>query len=222
MSFQIEWVEILAIIAGPILAVQAQVQLDKIRRTKSTKTDIFKTLMATRATKIDPNHVQALNRIDLEFKDETVLEYLKQYKKKLNNSPKQPDKNSSNDEIQTYQSDQRSWEKECQDIFINLLESMSKILKYKFKKTDIEDGIYYPDGLARIEQENQMLRWTAINFFTGHNTAKFGIEHFPHIDEDKQIDPLDLKNAISFISKNGYIPVKVIHEVNQHDANKDK
>ncbi len=209
MDIKIEWVEILAIVSGPILAVQAQVWLDKVRKLKNTRTDIFKTLMATRATRINPSHVHALNSIDLEFNDKQILEHLKQYKKILTKVPASPEKNS-NEEIINFQSLQREWEKDCNSKFIDLLLSISNSLGYKFQKSDIEDGIYYPDGLARIDQENQMLRLTAINFFEGKNTAKFGIEYFPEVNEKNRINPLSLKKAIDLIAEEGCLPIKVV------------
>ena len=58
---------LIAIVGGPFLGIWAQGKLDEKRQAKERKLDIFKTLMATRATPLSPEHVRALNRIDLEF-----------------------------------------------------------------------------------------------------------------------------------------------------------
>ena len=62
-----EVLTILAVILGPILAVQAQKAIERWRERRNRKLWVFKTLMATRGSRLSPNHVQALNMIDLEF-----------------------------------------------------------------------------------------------------------------------------------------------------------
>ena len=57
----------MATIAGPILAVQAQKWLEKATERRKRKLDIFYVLMATRDARLSPEHVRALNQIDLEF-----------------------------------------------------------------------------------------------------------------------------------------------------------
>ena len=62
-----EWITILAIIAGPILAVQAQKIIEGVKERKERKIRLFHTLMETRAARLSGQHVSALNMIDLEF-----------------------------------------------------------------------------------------------------------------------------------------------------------
>jgi hypothetical protein len=64
-----EILTIFAIIIGPIAAVQIEKQLHRSRANWERKTSIFKTLMATRGAVLSYSHVEALNRIDLEFSD---------------------------------------------------------------------------------------------------------------------------------------------------------
>ena len=77
-------ISIAAIILGPILAVQAQKYIELRRDIRSRKLQIFRTLMATRATTLAPLHVEALNLIDIEFdakkkKDKRVVDAWKLY-----------------------------------------------------------------------------------------------------------------------------------------------
>ncbi len=58
---------LIALVAGPYLGIWAQGRRDEKKQAKERKLDIFKTLMATRATPLSPEHVSALNRIDTEF-----------------------------------------------------------------------------------------------------------------------------------------------------------
>ena len=59
---------IIAILIAPFLAVFAQRQIDLWREQRQRKLWVFKTLMATRGRTLSPEHVQALNMIELEFK----------------------------------------------------------------------------------------------------------------------------------------------------------
>ena len=61
-----DWITVLAIIAGPILAVQAQKWVKRVRE-KNQRLWVFKRLMTTRGATVSPGHVEALNAIDLEF-----------------------------------------------------------------------------------------------------------------------------------------------------------
>jgi len=62
-----DWITILAIIIGPILAVQAQKVLENSRIKKQRRLHLFHTLMSTRASRVSNAHVSALNMIDIEF-----------------------------------------------------------------------------------------------------------------------------------------------------------
>jgi hypothetical protein len=79
-----DWLMILAVLLGPIIAVRLTRHLDNRKEIRERKLWIFKTLMATRASTLSPHHVEALNRIDLEFspknkKEKPVLEAWKAY-----------------------------------------------------------------------------------------------------------------------------------------------
>ena len=67
-------VMILAVLFAPFGAVYAQSKIEQRRATRKQKLSIFKTLMTTRAATLSPNHVQALNMIDLEFSDSNAAE----------------------------------------------------------------------------------------------------------------------------------------------------
>ncbi len=62
-----DWFMIGAVFLGPIVAVQLTRYLDNKKEIRERKLWVFKTLMATRASALSPHHVEALNRIDLEF-----------------------------------------------------------------------------------------------------------------------------------------------------------
>src|SRR5882672_3424001 len=58
---------IFATLVGPLLAVQAQKYLERWRAETERRKQIFKTLMATRASRLAPVHIESLNLIDIEF-----------------------------------------------------------------------------------------------------------------------------------------------------------
>ena len=58
---------IVAILAGPVLAIQIQKYLEEKRELKRRKIRVFRELMVTRSTVLSPRHVEALNTIQMEF-----------------------------------------------------------------------------------------------------------------------------------------------------------
>jgi hypothetical protein len=58
---------IFATLLGPVFAVQAQKWLERRQDEKRRKMAIFRTLMATRATRLAASHVEALNATPIEF-----------------------------------------------------------------------------------------------------------------------------------------------------------
>jgi hypothetical protein len=62
-----DWLTIIAIISAPISALWIQSKLDERKETRKRRLDIFKTLMATRASVLSQDHIKALNMIDIEF-----------------------------------------------------------------------------------------------------------------------------------------------------------
>src|SRR5438132_6607762 len=67
-------VMIFAVALSPFLAVYAQSRIDIGRASRGAKLAIFKDLMGTRRFTLSPAHVQALNRIDLEFTGDSASE----------------------------------------------------------------------------------------------------------------------------------------------------
>ena len=61
-----DWITVLAIVVGPILALLAQRALDSLREEKRRQ-KLYFTLMSTRAAWLSNEHVQALNSIDIVF-----------------------------------------------------------------------------------------------------------------------------------------------------------
>ena len=119
-----DWLMIFAVLTGPIIAVQLIRYLDNKKDENERKVIIFKTLMATRAYNGSWSHVEALNRIDLEFdnndkQEKAVIEAWKEYHDLLHS-------NLMNSE---------QWDSKRVDLFVELLHKMAKVLGYNFDKT---------------------------------------------------------------------------------------
>jgi hypothetical protein len=138
---------ILAIVVGPIFAVGITEYLRKDEDKKNRKVHIYRTLIATRATNLSFQHVEALNLIEFEFssgnkKDTNVIGAWNLYLLHLN------DKNYP----------QESWGARRADLLVDLLYEMSLALGYGHDKAAIKAGAYYPQNHVNIEEEQQALR----------------------------------------------------------------
>jgi hypothetical protein len=147
---------ILAVLLGPIIAVQLTRYLDNKREAQQRKLDIFRTLMATRLYNISWDHVNALNRIDVEFdsrvpKEKDVLNAWKSYLDLLN------DKGLTAE----------SWNTRRTDLFVDLLHRMALVLNYDFDKTHIKNSAYSPVAHSNSEQEVNEIRAGLIKVLKG-------------------------------------------------------
>src|SRR6266700_3331657 len=84
-------VTIIALLAGPIVAVQLAEMLRKRQDLRNRKRQIFRTLMATRSATLTPHHIEALNLVEAEFysgssEDRKVIDSWKLYLAHLNDT----------------------------------------------------------------------------------------------------------------------------------------
>ena len=143
-----DWIGIVAIITGPILAVQVEKILSRIREQNHRKRDVFTTLMATRGTPICLEHFKALNLIELEFgrgkKYAKIIHLWRLYLDNLCNGP-------------LMESDLRSWGDKNGDLMADLLVAMGDSLGYTFDKVSIKRMSYVPKGYSDYEANKMEL-----------------------------------------------------------------
>ncbi len=191
---------ILAVLLAPLIAVQVQKWLEHHREIREKKLNIFKTLMATRASTISPSHVQALNMIDLEFDDKKYKEVKiawKTYLDHLGNFPKDDEKA------------QPVWSNKMVDLLAKLLQEMGKSLGYDFDEVHIKKGIYSPEGHARVEDENNLLRRGLLRLIYGDVTLKMDIKSFP-IGEEEAKEQKEIRKSIKeLLDGDRELPVSV-------------
>jgi len=147
---------ILSTLCGPIIAVQVTRYLDDQKEVRERKLWVFKTLMATRAYTLSPQHVEALNRIDLEFflkntNEKQIVEKWREYLDLLGNKNLSPEQ----------------WNVKRVDLLVDLLYYMGKPLGYDFDKTQIKNGTYAPMAHGRIEEQQEAIRQGVIDIIKG-------------------------------------------------------
>lgn len=159
------WFVVISTLLSPLIAINVQKFIESRQEKRKRKLRIFHTLMATRANRLSYNHVEALNSIELEYhhdgkKGEKVVEAWIAYHSWLNNK-----------EIPFEQ-----WNLEKEKIFINLLYEMSKFLKYSHNKTQIEKGIYSPEGHANNEITQNIIQQGLADILLGKSSFPVSIE----------------------------------------------
>ena len=141
------WAIVLAMLMGPVFAVQAQKWVELARERRNNKLWIFSQLMATRSARVSPEHVRALNMIDLAFYgrrvgkkayrtrlEHGVLKAWSRYRDHLNAGPGK----SAPPEVL------RNWIYVADDLFAGLLHAMSIEVGLKFDRVLLRRGAYAP------------------------------------------------------------------------------
>jgi len=156
-----DWLAILAILAAPIVALQIQKYIEDRKEIRARKMQIFRTLMATRATRLDAKHIEALNMIDIEFfKNEKVTEKWKLLLDNFANYPQDPNKKN-------YESKLSSCAEKSDGLFVDLLSEMAKSLDYKFDKVHLKRNIYIPKGQADYMMSQEFMRRAFVEVLSG-------------------------------------------------------
>ena len=154
-----DWYIILATLLGPLFAIQVSQFLERRRQKREERLQVFKTLMATRAARLDPRHVEALNQIDVVFHgtsktDTGIRNAWKQYLDHLADKayPKE------------------TWAARQIELLVELLYSMAKTLGYDFDKTHIKNQAYFPEGYGEMETDQIAIRKTLVDILNGRKS----------------------------------------------------
>jgi len=160
---------IAAVVAAPFLAVFAQRQVELWRERRGRTLAVFKTLMATRGRSLSPEHVQALNVIELEFvrkSDEPVLTAWRVYRDHLYSYPR---------DGEDLEGRVTRWHELTQDLLASLLGKMGDSLGYRFDPVQIKKGAYSPEAHAVAETEMHLLRRAILLWLTGQQTVSVSV-----------------------------------------------
>lgn len=154
---------------SPLIAVQVTRWLDDRNEKRERKLQIFRTLMATRATNLSPQHVQALNSIDLEFSrkppaERAVADIWQQYL----------------DHLGRTEMEAEAWNNRRVDLLVDLLHAMGTGLGYDFNKTQIKNGVYWPTAHGKLELEQQEIRELTLGILRGQRSMPIHITNLPN------------------------------------------
>lgn len=190
-----DWLVILATIAGPILAVQAQKWIERLRERRGRKLWVFQQLMATRATRLSTDHVQSLNMIDLVFygrhflgiryqsgTEKAVLSAWREYHDHLN--------------TKLDQAAQMVWNNNTEELFINLLSAIAKDVRFHFDRVQLKKGWYSPIAHGQLEDELTAIRKLVLQLLSGQSALKMDVTSFP-MNEDIANAQVTLQKAMS-------------------------
>jgi hypothetical protein len=178
-----DWIIVLATIAGPILAVQAQKAVESLRDRKNRKERVFAQLMATRAARLSPDHVQALNMIDIVFfgsttfgirrrsrGEQAVLDAWKEYHDNLGEGAEWPE------------AQQQAHYAQRGELFLNLLYAVALDVGFSFDRVQLKRGAYSPMAHEELENEERALRKALLRGFSGDAPLKMEVVGIP-VDE---------------------------------------
>lgn len=132
----------LALIAGPIIAVQLTEFLRRRETVRTQQVRIFRTLMATRTAPQVMPHVEALNVLDIDFRpsvtrEAKVIERRRIYALHLNDK--------------SYQAD--AWERKREELLSELLFEISECLGYNYKLSEIKANGYWPERYRQADAD---------------------------------------------------------------------
>src|SRR6266571_9470615 len=169
---------LIAVLLGPVLAVQAQKWIERARENNNRKLWIFHTLMATRAARVSADHVKALNMIDLAFygrrffsmnyktkREKQIADSWKEYFDHLHQSF--PDAELSN------------WTSRGEELFINLLFAISRDVSFDFDRVSLKRGIYSPRAHGEFEFELLAIRKLLLRVLSGETSLNMAITSLP-------------------------------------------
>jgi hypothetical protein len=142
-----DWINIVAILVAPLVAVQLSLWLERRKQRRLRQLETFRTLMATRASGLAPDHVKALNMIDVEFYgsdkgSKAVLQAWRAYLDHLNMAA----------------TPSEAWGTRREDLLVDLLQAMAMHLGFEFDRTAIRRTSYFPRGYGEAELEQLEIR----------------------------------------------------------------
>lgn len=170
-----EWVNLLAIFLGPLFGMQIQYWFQYKHEKKRKKDELFKILMATRATStkgsISAAHVQALNSIDVVFygkrkKEKAVIEAWKNFVDHLH--------------IPTNENSVEIWASKKNELLFVLLQSMATCLNYEFETTSIRNHSYFPRCYGDKENEDAIIRKGLVGLLQNDKPLNFVMHEVTH------------------------------------------
>ncbi len=186
---------IAAILVGPMFAIFITLWRDTRKEKHDRRMDVFKTLMRTRRTPINPEHVGALNLIEFEFSnDQDVMKWWKQLfehfgTEHARSDTETPAEHASDEE--RGRRDQKFYERlsnERQRLLTKLLHAMARALNFNIEQLEIFEGGYTPQGWFDIELEQRAIRQFAVDLYLGRKALPIAVLDFTKVDQQQKLE----------------------------------
>jgi hypothetical protein len=147
---------IVAVLVGPIAAVWVTRHIDESRLKQTRRMDVFRTLMRTRRMRLNPDHVGALNLVEIEFYGENpVIESWKGYWTHFRQSlPVDPNQ-------------QQQFLRDQEGLLTKLLHAIAKTLQFNIEQLEIFEGGYVPQGWIDDDQSVRIMRALILEILNG-------------------------------------------------------
>ena len=146
--------------------------VDRQRDRHQQQLGVLRTLMATRRALVSPEHVSALNLIEVEFHGHRqVIEAWKTYFRHLATGfvPTEVDKVV----------------RERQALLAKLLYEMARVMRINIEHLYILGGGYVPQATVNLEQENQAIRQLFAEVMSGKRALPIEIRSASSLDDTK-------------------------------------
>lgn len=199
---------ILATLLGPVLAVQAQKWLERDRAVQDRRNHIFRVLMATRAARLSPGHVEALNAIPVEF-----------YGRGKRLKPIVDDWHAYLDTLDNKASlDGQVLALARQNAFLDMLHKMSTYLGYSFNRSELEKDVYYPTGHRVIEDDQELIRRGFAAVLKGELAIPMAVKEFPATADDESLANQAMLQRLltEWLEGQRVVKVEQTHDDNHH------
>ena len=188
------WATIAAVFAGPIAAVIMTRLIDWKRARDQRRLDVFRTLMRTRRTPTYPEHVGALNLVEIEFYG--VPSVIDPFKALLKHFGTEHTRHPNEQTDGVEDADERRIRDERFDtrivnersrLLAVLLHAMARKLKFnKIQQMEIFEGGYTPQAWANIELEQSVIRRYLVDLYLGNRVVPVGIVDLSRNQEDSR------------------------------------
>lgn len=137
----IEIVTIIALFAGPVIAVGTQLWFEERREQRRQKLWVFSNLMANRRIMLAPDFIRALNLTDVVFYKNKIIQ--ERYRRLLAHMLRTEWEQTPVPDLILEQS---------RDLVAELLAEMAKELNFEFDHTQIKEGAYSPKMIFLKEE----------------------------------------------------------------------
>lgn len=149
-------VAVLGILYGPVRTLSVNSENERRRERRRRQDAIFMTLMRTRRMALMPEHVMALNVIEIEFyEQDRIRQAFKRYVEHLGTA------------VPPAADAQEPFKKEREDRFFELVHEIGKHLGFMLDKRDLEKFSYMPQGWNDVDWEQRQLRLLMIEMLSG-------------------------------------------------------